>query len=121
MSGYIDTREGWRELDVVAPDSIYQLAEYDPADGSVVRAWVRDLPIEPGLYVEANGNEWALRADGSWVAVLGVDGAKPSRFPMSKAEPRDVIAKAVLDRCEELAGYPVSIVQTVRREFGASS
>ena len=129
MSGF-DPGPGWREV-IGTQATPAPCVSY--SDGQVVRRWVREapvppLPTEPYTVIRAalpNGtSDVFIRNELGWYLLGEMEApVHPLNFTAFEvlSEPRAVIAKAVLDRCEELAGYPVSIVQTVRREFGASS
>jgi len=128
--------EGWREITFAEGcEGGREIISYrHPGPGpSSYTYWVREdpvrpLPTEPYTVIRAalpNGtSDVFIRNELGWYLLGEMEApVHPLNFTAFEvlSEPRAVIAKAVLDRCEELAGYPVSIVQTVRREFGASS
>lgn len=132
MSDHIDTRDGWREINIGGSEeahlhAIYQLAEYDRETGELVRAWVRvpSLPTDPGYYVDADGSAWRLGEDGEWDDTFGnptSPGAVDPAPPLVRYEPRAVTAKIALNAIRAyLPAEQQPWVEHVKREFGVES
>jgi hypothetical protein len=141
MSQHIDTREGWREINVRGEEAsiyaVYQLAEYDKETGNLKRAWVRESPVPP-LPTEPYTVVRVTRCDEEPTlvgAVLHLD-PKDDRYPWVGegdawpadtiqgfevlSEPRTVTAMAMSTWFRDEYGSTV-VADVIARVFGATS
>jgi hypothetical protein len=144
MSDYIDTREGFKEVD---PESVgrHDLLMVDPETGRIARAWVREQPAPPLPEIPYTVIRvmWADPEDDSndvfalqrtlWVSADCSIDAVQLRLTITNfevlSEPRAVTAKAVLGRLLsrfEAEGMPfgangVEAIELTGRDFGVES